>query len=69
VSPPGGGVVTPPTGGSATSGPQGGATPGTSALPNTGLSGSLFWLMLLGLLLLGLGSLLTRRAGAVVRTR
>jgi LPXTG-motif cell wall-anchored protein len=63
VSPPTGGTVTPPTGGTATTvaAPQGSATPGSSVLPNTGLGGALPWLAALGLLLVGLGSLLTRR--------
>jgi hypothetical protein len=66
VSPPTGGTVNPPTGGTATgvNAPQGGATPSTSVLPNTGLGGTLLWLAALGLLLLALGSALTRRAAA-----
>jgi LPXTG-motif cell wall-anchored protein len=56
VSPP----ATPPTGG-AVDAPQAGATPVASSLPNTGLSGGLLGIGLLGLLMLLLGSVLYRR--------
>jgi LPXTG-motif cell wall-anchored protein len=70
---PGGGTVSPPTagqfpkaGGTATtvSNPQAAAAPGASVLPNTGLGGALPWLAALGLLLVGLGSVLSRRAAS-----
>jgi len=64
VSPPSGGV--PPTGGTV-SGPQGSSTPGTTVLPQTGLAPGLLGLALLGLLLVGLGSLTTRRTVLPVR--
>ncbi|HEX2895286.1 MAG TPA: chaplin family protein [Marmoricola sp.] len=66
-TPPTGGVVSPPTGGTATNVSQGVSAPSATGLPNTGLPGDLFWLALLGLMLLGLGSVLTLRRTALVR--
>jgi hypothetical protein len=67
VSPPTGGVVSGPAGGPATNVSQGVSGPGATVLPSTGLSGALLWLALLGLLLLGLGTVLTQRRPALVR--
>jgi len=68
LSPGSGTVVSPPSGGNPTGVSQGASAPGASALPNTGLPGDVLRLALLGLVLVGLGGLLTRRRGALGAT-
>ncbi|MGY2874248.1 hypothetical protein ACVW00_001438 [Marmoricola sp. URHA0025 HA25] len=67
-TPTGGGVVSPPaSGGGAPGGPQGSAGPGDTLLPNTGMSGDLLGLGVLGLLLLSAGLVLVRPRRLTVR--